>query len=277
MNSIDSHHHLWDPRLRHYPWMAGLEALDRPFVDDDLRTAVAGTPVTGTIVVQADSSDEETDWLVGQAESSELIVGVVGWADLTSATVGDRLGELGERSRLVRGIRHQVHDETDPDWLLRTDVRAGLEAVRDAGFAFDLLIRRPESAAAATIAGAIPGLTFVVDHAAKPGIADGEWDAWHADLAALAVHGNVYCKLSGLVTEASWTGWREQHIERYVAAAIELFGPARCMFGSDWPVSLLAASYGDVFELAQRSTGGLSAAEQDSIFRGAATAAYRLD
>lgn len=276
MTVIDAHHHLWDPQLREYGWMAPFPALDRPLVEADLREAVAGTPVTGTIVVTAEASDEETDWLLEIAESSELILGVVGWADLTDERVGDRLARLSERGGMLRGIRHPVHDEADQDWLRRPDVRRGLAAVQDAGLAYDLLIRRAESAAALDTVCALPELRFVVDHVAKPGIAEGEWNVWHSDLAALAAQENVYCKISGLVTEASWTDWREQGIERYVEETLELFGAERCMFGSDWPVCLLAASYAEVVELAQEATNALSAAERDAVFRGTAATVYGL-
>ena len=276
MTVIDAHHHLWDPELRDYPWMKGLDALERPFGPAELRDAIRGTPVTQTIVVQADTSDEETDWLIELAVSTPEIVGVVGWADLTDRGVGDRLAELVDRSRLVRGIRHLVQDEADPRWLARPDVIAGLGAVRDAGLAYDLLIRRAESPAAVEAVRAVPDLTFIVDHAAKPGIAAGEWEVWHADLAALAAHENVYCKISGLVTEASHTAWRDDDIVRYIHAVLELFGPERCMFGSDWPVCLLAAPYTDVLGIAGKATAAVSPHERDAIYGGTARAAYGL-
>ncbi len=274
MMTIDAHHHLWNPRLREYPWLTGLDAIDRPFVLDDLRAALAGHGIAGTVLVQAIGTDDETDWLIDIARTAPEILGVVAWAPLESPALADRLVELSERSPKVRGIRHQVQDEPDPRWLMRPDVLDGLRAVSAAGMTFDLLVKRPQSAAAAEAVRELPDLRFVVDHAAKPDIAAGEWDAWYTDLAALAESDNVFCKLSGLVTEASWDSWPDQGIPRYIHAVIELFGAERCMFGSDWPVSLLAADYPTVLELV-RST--LSVDERESVLGGTAKKFYGLE
>jgi L-fuconolactonase len=238
---------------------------------DDLRETLTAAGVDGAVVVQADSSDDETDWLVRLAASTDLIAGIVGWVDLTSPSVGDRLAELRDRGDVVCGIRHQVFEEPDKQWLSRADVSAGLSAVSAAGLAYDLLVRRPESAAAIAAVTEHPDLVFVVDHAAVPG--RGEWDAWLTDLTTLAAHENVYCKISGL-EDAGAPG---RSLEEYVAAVIEAFGPRRCMFGSDWPMSLRGASYETVLDRAQRAMGHLSAPERDSVFRGTATTVYQLD
>lgn len=256
--------------------MAGLESLDRPFTVHDLREAIAGTGVSGTIAVQALSTDEETDWLVSQARITPEIVGVVAWADLTDPEVPSRLTDLQAMGTAVRGIRHQVHDEPDPRWLARPDVLIGLTAVANAGMTFDLLIRSRETAAAVEAVRALPQLTFVVDHAAKPAIHAGEFEDWRERLATLASHQNVFCKISGLTTEASHTAWRSEGIEKYIETVLELFGPQRCMFGSDWPVSLLASSYREVLALAESATAFLSPSERDEFFHGTATRAYRI-
>lgn len=273
---VDAHHHLWDPRLRPYPWMAGDQTLDRPLVVDDLRKAIAGTGVTGTVVVQADTTDEETDWLVEIAESAPEIVGVVGWAALDGAGLADRLAQLVDRSALVRGIRHPAQSEDDPRWLARPEVIEGVRAVGGAGLVYDLLVVPSQLPAAADLVRALPDVQFVVDHAAKPGIAAGEWEPWHSGLAALAAYENVTCKVSGLVTEASHDDWREQDVPRYITAVLDLFGADRCMFGSDWPVSLLAATYGEVLALAQSATAALSQGERDALFGGTAARVYGL-
>ncbi|MCZ9880964.1 amidohydrolase family protein [Arthrobacter sp. B2a2-09] len=277
MTVIDAHHHLWDPGMRDYPWMSDEHAaIRRPFDTEDMRQAIAGTPVEATVLVQALGSDEETDWLLELGGADGLIAGVVGWADLTSDRIAERLHALTARTPLLKGIRHLLHDEPDPDWLLRVDVSAGLHAVRDAGLAYDLLIHSPDLPVAEQLARTVPGLTLIVDHAAKPAIAAGEWGPWRTGLRRLARHEQVYCKISGLVTEASWTGWREADIERYIHAVLEEFGADRCMFGSDWPVSLLAASYAEVFDLVDTATAALSADERQAIFGGTAAAAYNL-
>ena len=271
---IDAHQHLWDPTRRDYPWMRGLPELHRPILERDLGSATDGTEVSASIVVQATSSDDETDWLLEVAAQSALIVGVVGWVDLAQDGVGDRLAELKARGALC-GIRHQVEDETDPDWLTRPSVVGGLRAVAEAGLVYDLLIRRTAGAAAIAAAQQVPELTFVVDHLAKPDIAGGEWDDWRDQLADLAALPNVSCKLSGLLTEAS-PRWREEHLERYLLEAVDLFGAERCLFGSDWPVSLLRADYSEVIALTDAATSRLSASERLKIFRDTAARLYRL-
>lgn len=272
---IDAHHHLWDPADRDYPWMAGLPDLRRTFLESDLLAAVDGTAVGATIVVQATSTNEETEWLLELAAQSSLIVGVVGWVDLTQDGVAERLALLSAEGPLC-GIRHQVEDEVDPDWLTRPSVLRGLRAVAEAGLVYDLLIRRSAGAAAVTAAKNLPELTFVVDHLAKPNVASREWDDWRSQLSRLAALPNVSCKLSGLLTEAPLAHWRDRNLERYVLEAVDLFGAERCMFGSDWPVSLLCAGYGDVLAFTDAATATLSEVERLAIFRHAALRLYRL-
>jgi L-fuconolactonase len=182
----------------------------------------------------------------------------------------------GAGGRKLVGIRHQVHDEPDPVWLLRPDVRRGVAAVGDAGLAFDLLVRPREMPAAHATVLAHPQIRFVVDHLAKPPIRDGgsaEWDAWMPRMAELP---NLWCKLSGLVTEADWHGWSVDQLRPYVERVLAWFGPDRVMFGSDWPVCLVAAPYARVLATAQALAGCLAPAQQNAVFAGAATAGYRL-
>jgi L-fuconolactonase len=226
------------------------------------------------IVVQTYSSGDETRSYLELAEATELVGGVVGWVDLGNAAVADVLAALreGPGGRYLVGIRHQVHDEPDPDWLLRADVRRGLRAVADAGLAYDLLVRTRELPAALATVRPLPELRFVVDHAAKPPIASREVEPWASGLAELARLEHVSCKLSGLVTEADWSRWRREEVAPYAARLVEWFGEGRLIFGSDWPVCELAASYGDVVELAEWLVGGPS----EAIFGGNAARVYRL-
>jgi L-fuconolactonase len=277
---VDAHHHLWDPARRQYPWMTGrFTALDERRDVAALQAVAEPAGVTATVAVQAVHSEEETRDLLAAAASPGLVAGVVGWVDLTAADVAERLAALREASggeRLV-GIRHQVHDEPDPPgWLSRDDVRRGLRAVADAGLAYDLLLFPPQLPVACELAAALPELRLVLDHGAKPPIAAGGWEPWSSDLAALAAHEHVAGKLSGLVTEAAWDGWREAGIERYAARLLELFGPERLMWGSDWPVCTLAASYAEVLELARAALGSLTEAERAAVLAGTATRVYRL-
>lgn len=275
---IDAHHHLWDPSRREYPWMAG-EAMDpirRPYTVADLKALAAADGITATVLVQTTSSDTETDEFLAIAAAEPLIAGVVGWVDLTSPSVADRLAELTEAGPLV-GVRHQVEGEQDPDWLARDDVRRGLSALADAGLVYDLLVRIDQLPAAAAAADALPGLRFVLDHAAKPPIANGPWEPWAGALSALAERENVSCKLSGLVTEADWAQWRVGHLRRHAEHVLDAFGPRRLLFGSDWPVCELAAAYPVVLDAALSLTGPLSDTERAEVFVHSAERVYGLE
>ncbi|MFD9958384.1 amidohydrolase family protein, partial [Amycolatopsis sp. NPDC059020] len=255
---IDAHHHLWDPARRDYPWMAGaaLDPIRRPYTVDDLRAVTTAAGVHATVLVQTVSSAEETAEFLATAAAEPVIAGVVGWVDLTAPDVADRLAALGESGPLV-GIRHQVESEDDAEWLLRPDVLRGLAAVGAAGLAYDLLVTVAQLPAARKAVEALPDQRFVLDHAAKPPIAGGGWQPWADEVAALAARENVFCKLSGLVTEADWAAWRAGHLSRYVDHVLTAFGPGRLVFGSDWPVCELAASYEVVGGPAGGTTGGL--------------------
>jgi L-fuconolactonase len=278
---IDAHHHLWDPRARDYPWMAGpeLAPIRRRHGLAELRAETAAAGVSHTVLVQTVADVAETEEFLAVASSSEgLIAGVVGWVDLTAPDLAETLARLRARpggARLV-GVRHQVQDEADPAWLARPEVRRGLQTVADAGLVYDLLVRVPQLAAARAAVGDLPDGRFVLDHAAKPAIAAGAFEPWASELAALAHLPNVACKLSGLVTEARWDDWSHATIRPYAHHVLDVFGPDRVMFGSDWPVCRLAASYGQVRELAGVLLEGSSAAERDAVLRGTAARIYRL-
>ena len=248
----------------------------RRFDVDDLRTAARSADVTRTIVVQAVHDPGETAWLL---EQPEPVVGVVGWVDLTAPDVVDRIAALiarpdGDRSagnRLV-GIRHQAHDEPDPDWLARPEVVRGVRAVAAAGLVFDVLVRAREHTAALALLDAVPEGSFVLDHAGKPDIAGGD-PGWAARIDDFATRPNVACKVSGLFTEAG-PEWRRQPVDRYVRAVVERFGPERSLFGSDWPVSTLATTYDDVVRRTTEALAGLTQDERQSVLSGTAERTY---
>jgi L-fuconolactonase len=272
---VDAHHHLWDTALADYPWMTDEVApIRRRFGPEDLKPLLREYGVDGTVVVQARGSIDETRWLLEVAEANPFVLGVVGWIDLAVPGLPRVLAGL-TGGRLV-GIRHQVHDEPDPTWLLRDDVQRGIAAVGDAGLAFDLLVRSAELPAATETARRHPDVRFVVDHLAKPPVREGDTAAWARGLAALADTPNVTCKLSGLVTEADWTTWRSAGLAEYHRRAIGWFGAERCMFGSDWPVCLLAAEYGDVLELLLQALSGVTERERADILGGTAARTYGL-
>jgi L-fucono-1,5-lactonase len=278
---VDAHHHLWDPARRAYPWMdESVAAIRRRFTVEDLDAVVGPQGFGQTIVVQAVSSVEETEELLAVAVASDRVAGVVGWVDLGGPGVAGALAALRARpgGETLVGVRHQVHDEPDPDWLLRDQVLDGLAAVAAAGLAYDLLVRERELPAARAVAQRLPELTLVVDHLAKPRIREGATDPWAGELAALARHPNVFCKVSGLVTEADWDAWTPGQLAPYVRHAVDVFGPERLLFGSDWPVCLLAASYAEVVEAAEEALdrAGLAPAERDAVFGANAHRLYRL-
>jgi L-fuconolactonase len=276
---VDAHHHFLDPERHDYPWITpALAAIDRRFGPEDLGPELVAAGIEHSVLVQTIASVDETREFLATAAAVPFIAGVIGWVDLTDPDVAgviDRLRAGAGGDRLV-GIRHQVHDEPDPAWLLRADVERGLAAVEAASLTYDLLVRPRELPAALQIARARPGLRLVIDHLAKPPIRSGGLEPWSTLLRPFGGSPNVWCKVSGLVTEADWVGWQPSDLAPYVGVALEAFGPSRLIFGSDWPVCLLAAPYGRVVSVARALTEGLSAPERDAVFGGAATSAYAL-
>jgi L-fuconolactonase len=277
---VDAHQHFWDPARGEYPWMtAELAAIRRPFAPGDLAPLLLERGVDRTILVQTRSSIDETREFLALAAATEFVAGVVGWVDLTSPNVGRTIAELRARpdGRYLVGIRHQVHDEDDPDWLLREDVRRGLAAVAEADLVYDLLVRPRELPAALETARRLPELRFVIDHLAKPPIAAGALEPWAERLAPFADLANVSCKLSGLVTEADWSSWTRDDLVPYVRRAAGWFGDERLLFGSDWPVCLLAASYDEVFDAYTDALGALSSEGRERVLGLNAVRVYRVE
>ncbi len=277
--AIDAHHHLWDPARAEYPWMTDeLAPIRRPFGVADLVPLLDAAGIDATVLVQTRSALDETREFLATAAGTSRIAGVVGWVDLTNPAVADDLAALAEGpggTKLV-GIRHQVHDEPDPGWLSRPDVRRGLRAVQAAGLTYDLLVRARELPAALDVATALPGLRFVIDHVAKPAIRDRAWEPWASRLAAFAGLDHVSCKLSGLVNEASWMSWTVADLRPYADHALTTFSPGRLAFGSDWPVSLVAAPYALVVETAKALVADLSPDERAAVMGGTAVEVYGL-
>ena len=277
---VDAHHHFWDPARRDYPWMGDeLAAIRRRFGPDELRPLVRANKIDRTVVVQTVSSVGETSEFLETAEATDFVAGVVGWVDLTDPDVTETISALrkGFTEGLLVGIRHQVHDEADPRWLLREEVVRGVRAVGEADLVYDLLVRARELPAALQLVRQLPEVTFVIDHAGKPRIAAGPRDIeWEQAMAPLADCPNVSCKLSGLVTEARWDSWTPRDLEPYVKRVVDWFGPTRCMVGSDWPVCLLASTYDGVLEAMREAVSDLSPSENEAVFGGNAARVYRL-
>ncbi|WFU40591.1 amidohydrolase family protein [Bradyrhizobium sp. CB82] len=277
---IDAHQHFWDPAKANYPWMeaAELAPIRRAFGPADLAPLLKQNRIDASILVQCRSSVAETEEFLRIAAATPFVIGVVGWVDLTNAAVGemlDRLRAAPAGDRLV-GIRHQVHDEADPDWLLREDVQRGLAAVFAHDLTYDLLVRTRELPAAIATAQAFPQARLVLDHAAKPPIADGFSRDWADRMAALAACGNVWCKVSGLATEARWNDWDAARLLPYIEHVAKCFGEDRLIFGSDWPVCLLAGSYGEIKGALEECLARLGPHLREKAFGANAQQAYRL-
>ncbi|MCZ4604792.1 amidohydrolase family protein [Streptomyces sp. Lzd4kr] len=280
MTIVDAHHHVWDLSVRDQDWITGpeLQPLRRNFGIGDLAPEARAAGVGRTVLVQTVTVPEETPEFLALAAEHELIAGVVGWTDLTRPDVADELSRLRELpgGRYLKGIRHQVQGEADPEWLLRADVRRGLAAVAEAGLVYDLVVLPHQLPACVKAAADLPELTFVLDHSGKPPIASGALEPWTREVRALATLPNTVCKLSGLVTEADLAHWTVTDLRPYADAVLEAFGPGRLMFGSDWPVCTLAATYGEVLDAAAELTAALSDAERTQLFEGTAVRFYGL-
>lgn len=278
--TVDAHHHVWDLSVRDQDWLSGpgLRPLRRDFTLADLAPEARAAGVDRTVLVQTVTVAEETPEFLALAAAHDLVAGVVGWTDLTRPDVGDELARLRELpgGRHLKGIRHQVQGEPDPEWLLRPDVRRGLAAVADAGLVYDLVVLDRQLPVCVRAAAAHPGLTFVLDHLGKPPVASGARAPWEADLRALAALPNTVAKLSGLVTEADPATWTAADLRPYADAALDAFGPHRLMFGSDWPVCTLAAGYEQVLDTARQLTGHLSPEDSGQVFEATAVRVYGL-
>jgi L-fuconolactonase len=273
---IDAHHHLWRFNDRDYVWMSPeMTVLRRDFLVPDLQAVLQASGIGGTVAVQARQTVEETRWLLGLRREAAMIRGVVGWVPLADADLRRYLDEFADDPGL-KGVRHVLHDEPDDLYMLREDFNRGISLLREYALVYDLLVFERHLPQTIEFVDRHPGQVFVLDHIAKPRIREGSLSPWRERMLELANRENVYCKLSGMVTEADWGGWTYGDLEPYLDVVLEAFGPRRLMFGSDWPVLLLAAPYEVWVGAVSRKLETLSADEQDSIWRGTASAAYRL-
>jgi L-fuconolactonase len=263
---IDAHQHFWkyDP-LRDCWITDDMSVIKRDFLAEDLFGELRANGVDACIAVQADQSENETVFLLDLAERHRFIAGVVGWVDLCAGNVRDRLHHFSRFPKLC-GFRHIVQAEPDDRFLLREDFSRGIACLKEFRFTYDILIYPKQLPAATELAEKFPEQRFVIDHLAKPLIRTREIAAWSKGMRAIAASPNVYGKLSGLITEADWRDWRADDFKPYLDVVFEAFGTDRLMFGSDWPVCLVAGTYQQVRELIIGYTGGLSAPEKEKIF-----------
>ena len=275
---IDSHQHFWKLDLPfEYGWLQEPKhaPICRDFLPSDLQPLLAETGVDRTIFVQTQHNIEENRWALKLAETSSFLAGVVGWVDLASEQCEEQLSEFLQHPKFV-GIRHVTQDEPDENFIVRPEVVRGLKVLQKHQLPFDLLFYVQHLKHATTLAEMLPELPMVIDHLSKPRIKSQEIKAWRSDLVKAARHPNVFCKLSGMVTEADWTNWKPQDLKPYVETALEAFGADRCMFGSDWPVCELAGSYRQVYESLISTLGPISDSERNNIFCDTAKRFYKL-
>ncbi len=273
---IDAHQHFWDLATGGYAWPTAADGpIFRSFAAPDLAPELRAAGIDGTVLVQAADHLADTDSMLEAKAANDWIVGVVGWAPLTDAGAASAVIEA-RLDRGLKGIRHLIHHEPDPDWLLRADVAEGLRALSAFGLAFDVVAVFPNHLGhVPRIADDHPDLTFVIDHLAKPPIRAAGWEQWRRELETAALRPNVVAKVSGLDTAAG-PGWTADEIAPSVEVAIEAFGPGRLLFGSDWPVCRLVSTYDQVVEATQRWLGALGPDERDAVLGGNAERVYRL-
>lgn len=276
MNRIDAHQHFWRYDPVRDAWITDeMAVLRRDFLPEELEVQLRERRMDGTVAVQADQSERETEFLLDLARRHPSVRGVVGWVDLRSPDLPERLEYFSGFERF-RGVRHIAQAEPD-GFLARDDVVDGIARLGAFGLTYDILVYAHQLPGALALVERLPDQPFVVDHIAKPKIREGEREPWTTQIRRLARHPNVYCKVSGLVTEADWERWKPEDVRPYLDVVFEAFGADRLMFGSDWPVCLLAASYARVVELIERYAEQLSRDDRDQLFGGTAIRFYGLN
>ena len=273
---IDAHQHFWDLNRFPYPWMPPAPSpLRRNFLPEDLQPILERNSFDGSVVVQATTSPGEAPWLLQLAETHRMVLGVVAWENLTDPQLGNTLDKLQPHPKF-KGIRHPVHDEPDDRWLLRPDVLRGLKELERREIPYDLLLRPRHLPVAIELIDHVPSLKMVVDHIAKPLIAKGQMEGWAQNMERIAKAPQIHVKLSGMITEAQPKTWTADHLRPYVQHVWKLFGPDRCMFGSDWPVCLLAGIWKEVLAGLTQALGPIPQAERNKVMRETAGRVYAL-
>ncbi len=272
---IDSHQHFWSYSAEQYPWIQPDWPIRRDFLPDDLAPLLHQTGLDGCIAVQARQSLEETRWLLELADQSSIIKGVVGWVDLRSTDVASQLERFAPHPKFV-GVRHVVQDEPDDHFMLGEDFQRGIAALKAFGLTYDLLIYPKQLPAAIKLVETFPDQPFVLDHLAKPHIKAGQMEPWREHIEMLASFPNCCCKVSAMITEADWNGWQPADFAPYLDVVLEAFGIDRLMYGSDWPVCLLAGSYERVHGLAAAFAKQFSEGDQAKFFGGNAAKFYAV-
>ncbi len=274
---IDAHHHLWKYNTSDYGWMDdSMDVLKRDYLPVDFEEEIWKAGISGTVVVQARQKLEETSWLLDLADKNPFIMGVVGWVDLRSPDLGIQLKQFSSHSRFV-GVRHVIHDESDDDFMLRPAFVKGIEALQHYNLAFDLLLFPKHIERAIELVSMFPDQKFVLNHISKPFIKSGILQPWKDDIRSLAAQPNVWCKISGMVTEADRRSWKYKNFVPYMEVIVEAFGTDRIMLGSDWPVCRLAGEYNEVMGIPLDFFNNLNETEKENIYSQNAIDCYQLE
>jgi L-fuconolactonase len=274
---IDAHHHFWRYSPADHGWLTAerFRPLQRDFLAQDLVGPVTTMGIGGVVTVQVRQSVAENEWLLDLAHASTIVQGVIGWAPLADPAVDAVLERFASEGKF-KGVRHIVQDEPDPEFLLRNDFNTGVARLDSHHLTYDILIHERQLPQAIAFVDRHSRQTFILDHAAKPRVAEHVMSPWRENIYAIAERPNVYCKLSGMVTEADWGAWRPNDLLPYVDTVLEAFGPKRLMFGSDWPVLLVAGDYAGWFNTVKTFIARLSESEQAMILGETAVTAYHL-
>jgi L-fuconolactonase len=279
MLRIDAHQHFWNLERVAYPWLTEADGpIFRTFEPPELEPQLKAAGIDRTVLVQAMDSAEDTAYMLETADRYPWIGAVVGWVPLTDPDEAGRRLEALTRHPRLRGVRHLIHNEADPDWVVQERVIEGLKIVASFDLTFDVVAVFPNHLRhVPTLAERVPGLRLVIDHLAKPPIARGEMEPWASELARAAAYPQVYAKVSGLNTAADWATWSARDLRPYVDFALERFGADRLMFGSDWPVLTLAGNYARVWSETQAVLAAYTPAEREAILGGTAARFYRIE
>ncbi|HTM91364.1 MAG TPA: amidohydrolase family protein [Flavisolibacter sp.] len=274
---IDSHQHFWNFDSEEFAWITQeMSLIKKDFLPGDLKPILQEHDFDGCVTVQAQQSEDETNFLLKLAECNDFIKGVVGWADLQAENINERLAYFKQFEKL-KGFRHVLQGEIKRDLMLSQDFKRGISLLNNYNFTYDILIFPDQLVFAKELVKEFPEQKFVIDHLAKPYIKDGKIEEWKKDMEAISSFNNVYCKISGMVTEADWKKWKTQDFFPYLDIIVNSFGTDRIMYGSDWPVCLVASSYTQALNILKEYFSSFSKDEQDLFFGNNAAKFYNLN
>jgi len=276
MGGIDAHHHFWKFDPVTHSWIdESMQAIQRDFMPEDIAPMLKVQGLEGTVLVQVNQSSAENEFQLNLAEKNDFVKGVVAWVDFQADNIDEQLSNFTSFEK-VKGFRHILQGEPQRNYMLRPDFMRGIAALHTFGYTYDILIFPDQLEFTRSFINAFPYQPFVIDHLAKPYIRDRKIDAWKKDMKAIAQFDNVLCKVSGMVTEADWNNWKHDDFRPYLDVVVEAFGPERLMFGSDWPVCLVAATYAEVISIVKEYFSSFTAAEQEAFWGGNARKFYKL-